>query len=71
MLIGALAGLWVGLIPTVLVRSLALHFLPHNNPIVEGIGILEIVFVALGASWFKRLFYSGMLWGYRPIYNPD
>jgi hypothetical protein len=69
MLVGAFAGLWLGTIPMMILRAVLLHFLPRTNPIVEGIGILLFIFVAMGASWFKRLFYGGMLWGYRPDSN--
>jgi hypothetical protein len=66
MLIGAFAGFWIGLIPVVIVFDLALRFLKPHDPFIGLVGILQILFIALGASWFKRLFYKGMLWGYQP-----
>jgi len=66
MLIGALAGFWVGAIPAMIVFKVLLHFVGSHSPLVGLVGIIEIMSVALTASWFKRLFYKGMLWGYKP-----
>jgi multisubunit Na+/H+ antiporter MnhE subunit len=66
MLVGALAGFWIGAIPTVIIFKVLRHFVGSHSQVLGLIGIIEIISVALVASWFKRLFYKGMLWGHMP-----
>jgi hypothetical protein len=67
MVVGALAVLWIGMIPIVLIGALVGRFTGSHSPIVT-MFILPptLIIPACGATWFKHLFYKGMLWGYRP-----
>jgi hypothetical protein len=70
MLIGAVAGFWVGAIPVALVYKVLRDFLGGHSPFLGLVGLLLIITAALGGQWFKYLFYKGVLWGYRPDKKP-
>jgi hypothetical protein len=67
MLVGALAALWIGIIPMGFGDALVYRFVGHNR-IFQAIPevALGLIIPAYGATWFRHLFYKGMLWGYRP-----
>lgn len=67
MLIGAFAALWIAIIPIDLATAIVIRFAGRHNPAtaIPAVG-LSLPAMALGATWFKKLFYGGMLWGYKP-----
>jgi hypothetical protein len=70
MVIGALVALWIAMLPTQLVIAVLIRLVGIHNPITPMITtaavlVITLVSMAYGATWFKHLFYKGMLWGYR------
>ncbi len=67
MLVGALAALWIAVIPIDFATAIVIRFAGRHNPAtaIPGVAIM-LPALALGATWFKKLFYNGMLWGYKP-----
>jgi hypothetical protein len=71
MVVGALAALWIAVIPIDLATALFIRFVGRHSPATAIPGIaLTLPALALGATWFKKLFYKGMLWGYKPDREP-
>ena len=66
MTIGAFAALWLAVIPMEVCRGVLVRILGKSNPMtLAPVMVLTLVALAGGAQWFRKLFYSGMLWGYR------
>jgi hypothetical protein len=67
MLVGAFAALWIGAIPMLLAVAIMSRFVGRHSPLLGIITVPStLMLLAYGATWFKHLFYKGMLWGYRP-----
>jgi hypothetical protein len=71
MVIGALAALWIAMLPTLFVFASLIRLVGRHNPMTAmtttaAVLVVTLVSMAYGATWFKHLFYKGMLWGYRP-----
>jgi hypothetical protein len=65
MLIGMLAGFWMGLPFAAIIFKILRVFLGDQNPIIIPLGSIFFITPLLGACWFKHLFYKGELWGYK------
>jgi hypothetical protein len=65
MIIGAIGGLWLGALPVGIAFQVLHHYSQSPNPFFALIALIIVVTAALGATWFKHLFYKGMLWGYK------
>ena len=67
MTIGAFTALWLGAFPLSIVQGVLLHFVGRHSPVLVIPALMyTLPAMAYGATWFQKLFYQGILWGYRP-----
>lgn len=67
MVIGALGFFGIACLPIDVIAAIIAHFVGiHSSLVAMAVLPLTLISMAYGATWFKHLFYRGLLWGYKP-----